>query len=419
MAHWREIFGRKPVRVAAAAGVVAAAAVALTAAGVSAQGGAPIHVVVDGHAVTLPASPALAGGRVFLPLRDLAALLGMAIPWDPATDTVYIGSAPPAATPATVRLAATSASAAAPASPAADPSAPPAGGSFTYQGLKYTATGLVARPYPGEQTNSGTYWIVSYSITDTSSTPIAVPAAQALVLFGPGGSQIAADGALGGAAPTTINPGITFTSDDVFNVPASASPAAYRLGFIPYQVVGGQYYSAPAESMALPPDAASTVKTAVNDVYDLQDMFTSSKVLTSEQTLTIADVVRTNAVAPDLSAASFNPATSFWIVDFTLANTTSGDISVAASDFALDFGGEDTIAPDDIASLPGFVPPTGLQNPGGVTVPTGATFSGSLLFVLPAGTPTQNPQLQFSADGQTRIGSLTPCAAGACPPVLG
>jgi hypothetical protein len=81
--------------------------------------------------------------------------------------------------------------------------------------------------------------------------------------------------------------------------------------------------------------------------------------------------------------------------------------------------GEDTIAPLDIPQLPGYIPATGLWTQGGVNVPGGATFTGSLLFPLPAGTPTADPQLQFFANGQTRIVSLAPCRSGACPPVLG
>jgi hypothetical protein len=305
------------------------------------------------------------------------------------------------------------------AGPAAAGSGPGAGGTFTYDGLRYAATGLIVRPYPGPRSDSGTYWIVSYSITDTTVMPGAAPTAQVPVLFGPGGAEIAADGALGGAAPGVVNPGITWSSYEVFNVPAGASPAAYTLGFVPFQIVGGQYFAGAPLSMALPPSASATVRTPVGATYDLQNVFGSSGHPTSEQALTIGQVVETNAVAPDLTASSFDPTTSVWVVDFTLANTSSGDIGLSAGDFALDLGGEDEIAPADVPSLPGFVQPTGLQNPGGVTVPTGGTFAGSLLFEIPAGTPVGSPQLQFSANGQTRIVSLSPCAAGSCPPVLG
>ena len=416
MARVHGLLGGGRIRIAAGVGIAVAAAVLLTAAAAGADGGSGVHVVVDGHTLTLPTPPLVVGAQVFLPLADLAQVVGLPFRWDPASQTVYLGGASATSAAAgAVPLAATGVAS----DPAAAPAAAPAGGSFTYQGLDYAATGLVLRPYPGDQNNSGTYWIVSYSITDTASTPIAVPAAQALVLFGPGGTQIAADTPLDGAAPTTLNPGITFTSYEVFNVPAAASPASYTLGFIPYQVVGSQYYAAAPLSMALPPSGSTTLKTPVNTSYDLQNMFSDATEPTSDQRLTLGEVLQTNAVAPDLTAASFDPTTSFWVVDFTIANKTSGDISVAASDFALDFDREQSLAPADVASLPGFVQPTGLQNAAGVTVPTGTSFSGSLLFEVPAGTPTENPQLQFSAHGETRIVSLTPCQTGSCPPVLG
>jgi len=417
MANLRDLWRSRRARwtVGVGGAVIAAAALVVPSAVAGADGASAIHVVVDGYAVTPPTPPVLIGGQVLLPLRDVAEALGLSVHWDASTDTVHIGdgtgSAP--ASPTTIPLVATTTSA------APDPAAAPAGTSFTHNGLQYAAVGLVARPYPGDQTDSGTYWIIEYTITDVSSTPISVPAAQALVLLGPDGSEIAADGALGGAAPTVLNPGITFTSHDVFNVPSSASPASYALGFVPYQVVGSQYYAAKPLTMRLPGSSSSTTKVPVDATYDLQNMFSNAQEPTSEQTLTIADVVKTNAVAPDLTAASFKPDTSFWIVDFTLANTTSGDISLAAGDFTLDFDGENAIAPSKVSSLPGYAQPTGLQNATGVTVPTGRTFRGSLLFPIPAGTPTDNPELQLSAGGQTRIVSLTPCAADACPPVLG
>ncbi len=400
-----------------AAGAALAAAALLLPATV-ADAGATIHVVRDGRALSLPTPPMVSGGQIFLPLRDLAAALGLAMQWDPATDTLYIGRGAPASQPpAAITLAARAPASPAPQAPATPPA--PAGSTFTYDGLKYAATGLVARAYPGDQTNSGTDWIVGYSITDTSPTPIAVPATQLPVLFGSDGAQISADAALSGTAPSVINPGITFSSYEVFNVPSSASPADYDLGFAPTQIVGSQYYFGQPLKMALPADSGSTVKTPVNASYDLENVFGNSRNLTSEQVLTITDTVMSNAIAPDRTAPSYRPNTRFLIVDFTLKNTTSGDISINAGDFALNLDNEDTVTPYDVPSLPGYVQPTGLEAQGGVMVLTGTTFSGSLLFDLPAGTPTANPQLQFSANGQTRVVSLSPCVSGACPPVLG
>lgn len=400
-------------RVQVAAGVCAAlvgSALLLPAAVATADGSSTIRVVLEGRTVNMPSPPQSIGGHVFLPLRDLAQALGVVVRWDQATDTVYLGSGAPA--PTAVPLDA----------PASDPApAAPSGTSFTYDGLRYEATGLVARPYPGDQNNSGTYWIVSYSITDTSSTPVALPASEVPVLFGPGGQQIAADGTLSGTAPSVVNPGITFSSYEVFNVPSSALPSDYALGFTPTQTVGGQSYFGTPLKMSLPPNSSSTDKTPVGAAYDLENVFSNASlhILTSEQVLTIADTVQTTAIAPDLTAPSFQPSTSFLIVNFTLKNTTSGDINIDATDFTLDYNGEESIAPYNVSYLPGYVQATGLHAQGGVTVLTGSTFSGSLLFEIPAGTPPTNPQLQFSANGQTRVVSLLPCMQGACPPVLG
>ncbi len=414
MADLCRVFGSRRARVATGVCASLAAAAFLLPAAVanaSSGSGSTIHVVLDGHTVTLPAAPIISGGHVFLPLRDLADALGLAVHWDPATDTVYLGGSAPASS------AATTIPLDAPASPPPVPT--PAPTSFTYNGLQYSATGLVARPYPGDQTDSGTDWIVSYSITNTSSMPIPVPAMQVPLLFGSGGAQISANSSLSGTTPSVINPGITFSSYEVFNVPSSASPADYDLGITPTQVVGSQYYFGQPLKTALPPDGGTTEKTPVNASYDLENVFGNSHNLTSEQVLTIEDTVLTNAIAPDLTAPSYKPGTSFLIVDFTLKNTTSGDISINAEDFSLNLNDEDTIAPYNVSDLPGHIQPTGLETQGGVTVLTGSTFTGGLLFELPAGTPTANPQLQFSANGQTRVVSLSPCASGACPPVLG
>ena|GEM_PF-1740949 len=413
MKRVRNAFRWRGVQIAAGVCLALTGAVLLLpAAAANADGNSTIHVVLDGRTVNLPTPPQLTGGHVFLPLRDLAAALELAVRWDPTTDTVYLGSGAPAL--------ATGATAIPLDAPVRSPSTP-AGSAFTYNGLRYETTGLVARPYPGDQNNSGTYWIVSYSITDTSSTPFSVPASEVPVLFGPNGSQIAADSTLGGTAPSVVNPGITFSTYEVFNVPSSAVPSDYALGFAPTQTVGSQSYFGTPLKMSLPPNSSSTDKTPVGASYDLENVFSNANThnLTSEQVLTITDTMHTTAIAPDLTKPSFKPDTSFLIVNFTLKNTTSGDINIAASDFTLDYNCEMSITPYNISYLPGYVQATGLQAQGGVTVLTGSTFSGSLLFEIPAGTPTTNPQLQFSANGQTRVVTLTPCQSGACPPVLG
>lgn len=405
----RRVLGGRRARVAAAlCAALAGAALLLPTAGASAGGASTVHVVLDGRTVHLPTPPQRIAGKVWLPLRDLAVALRLAFQWDPATDTVYLGSGAPASPPTVV---ATPLAARAPAVPS---------GSFAYHGLRYATTGLVVRPYPGGQSGSGTYWILSYSVTDISTTPVALPASEVPVLFGPHGSQTAADRTLSASPPTAVNPGITLSSYEVFNVPSSAVPADYALGFAPTQTVNGQAYFATPLTMALPPDSGTTDHTPVHASYDLENLFTNpnSSHPTSEQVLTITDTVQTTAIAPDLTAPSFRPDTTFLIVNFTLKNTTSGDISIAAGDFTLADNGETAIRPYNVSDLPGYVQATGLQAQSGVTVLTGSTFTGSLLFEIPAGTPRTNPRLQFSANGQTRVVSLSPCQT-ACPPVLG
>ncbi len=402
-------------RVPIAAGVCAAltGAVLLLPVAASASGKPAIHVVLDGRTLTLPTPAQWMGGQVFLPPRDLAQALGMPAHWDPATNTLYLGSGAPASTGGTMVPLAAGASG--PVLPTA------AARSFTYRGLRYEATGLESRSYPGVHNSSGTYWIVSYSITNTSSTPVSIPASEVPVLLGPNGSQIAADTKLSGIAPSVVNPGITYSGYRVFNVPTAALPSGYALGFAPTHTVGGQSYFGMPLKTALPPNAAATDRTPVNATYDLENVFSNPSIhnLTSEQVLTITDTVQTTAIAPDLTHPSFAPDASFLIVDFTLKNTTSGDINVASGDFTLNYNGEVSIAPYPIRYLPGYVQATGLQAQRGVTVLTGQTFTGSLLFEIPPGTPTTNPQLQFSANNQTRVVSLSPCRSGACPPVLG
>ncbi len=382
---------RRGIVAGAAAGTLALAVLG-TAMGAGADASPSIGVVLNGQPITFTSAPVMINNHVYVPVRDLAQALGIPVVWDASTDSVILGTAGSAA-------ASSSASAV-------------GGGSFTYEGLQYSATGLVAREYPGQQASSGVYWIVSYSITNTGIVPVDVPQAQpALVLFGPGGAQLAPDTALSGVAPGTVNPGISFTSYDVFDVPSSAVPAAYGLGFDTYQVVSGQFTTT-AVSASLPAASSSTLRTTVGSSYAIQDVWN-----TAIQKLGIDQVVQTTAIVPDLTPQSFNPTTSFWIVDFDVNNPGPGDIAFNAGDFALNFGGSLSLAPSSVASLPGYVPATSLAQ--GVTVTAGNDFSGALLFAVPAGTPISNPALALSINGQTRIVSVDPCNAGVCPPIQG
>jgi hypothetical protein len=378
---------RRGLLAGAAAGALAAAILGV-AVGAGADTTPTINVEVNGSPVTFDSPPVMLNDHVYLPIRYVAQALGLPVEWDGTTDTVYVGAAPGAS-------AAT-------------------GGSFVYQGLQYSATGLAIRQYPGQQNTSGVYWIVSYSITDTGTAPVNVPQSQpALELLGPGGAQLAPTPNISGPTATTINPGITFTSYAVFNVPQTAVPAAYGLGFETYQVVGGQFTTTPL-SASLPPASTSQVQTTVGSSYALQNVWNSGI-----DKLSIDQVIQATNIVPDLTAPSFNPATTFWIVDFDVTNPGPGNISLSASNFTLEFNGGLTLAPSSVGSLPGYVPATSLTQPGGVLVTPGGTFSGALLFAVPGGTPTDNPGLSLTVGSQTRVVSLEPCNAGVCPPVQG
>ncbi len=351
---------------------------------VSADGAPTIHVQINGRPVTFASAPLLINNRVYLPVRDVAEAFGLPVTWDGGTDTVEIGTAANGT----------------------------GGAGFTYQGMRYTADGLQVRSYPGGGNVSGNYWIVSYSMTNTSDAPVDVPQQQpALALFGPQGVQLSPEVSLGGPVAGILNPGITFSSYMVFEVPSGAVPSAYSLGFDTYQIVGGQFTTTPLAT-PLPVSNATQVATDVSATYSLDHMWNAGL-----QELTIGRVVQTTEIVPGTAAADFNPATSFWIVDFGVTNPGPEDISFTAGDFALDFNNDLTIGPDSVGPLPGYVTPSGLTASGSVLVPAGQTFSGSLLFVVPASTPTTNPGLALTVAGQTRIISLQPCSSGVCPPV--
>jgi len=352
----------------------------------SAAGAAAIQVEVDGRPVTFASAPVMINNHVYLPIRYVAQALGLPVSWDASTDTVLIGTVP--------------------SGPAG------AGAGFAYQGVQYTANSLQIRTYPGNGNISGAYWIVSYSMTNTGSAPVNVPQQQpSLVLFGPQGVQLSPESTLGGSAPGVLNPGITFSSYLVFEVPAGALPSAYSMGFDTYQVVGGQFTTTPL-SAPLPTSGATETDTAVSATYSLNNLWNSGL-----QQLTIGRVVQTTEVVPSLTASSFDPTTSFWVVDFGVTNPGPGNITFSANNFALNFNNDLSIAPDAVGSLPGYVAPSSLTASGTVTLPAGQTFSGSLLFVVPAGTPTTNPALSVTVGAQTRIISLQPCTGGVCPPV--
>lgn len=369
----------------AGAGIGALLTAVLGSVAVSADGAASIHVEVDGQPVTFGAAPVMINNHVYLPIRYVAQALGLPVTWDAATDTVLIGSVPTGSTSA----------------------------SFSYQGVRYAATSLQMRSFPAAATNSGSYWIVSYSMTNTGTTPVNVPQQQpSLVLFGPGGVQLSPDSSLSGAAPGVLNPGISFSSYLVFDVPAGALPASYTLGFDTYQVVGGQFTTTPL-STPLPTSGSTETDTSVSATYSVNDLWNSGI-----QQVTIGRVVRTTQMVPSLSAASFDPTTSFWIVDFGVTNPGPGNITFDASNFALNFNNSLSVNPTTVGSLPGYVAPSSLTTAGSVTLPAGQTFSGSLLFELPAGTPTTNPGLAITVGSQTRIISLQPCTGGVCPPIV-
>lgn len=368
---------------AAAGAMVTAVLCVASAAG--ADAGPNITVAVNGRAVAFDAPPVMLNDHVYVPVRYLAAALGIPVQWDANSETVYVGTVPES--PGQV------------------------GGAFDYEGLHYATTGLVIRQYPGPQTTSGAYWIVSYAISNTGTQPVNVPQQQpALGLFGPNGVQLSPDTKLSGTAPDVINPGITFSSYWVFEVPEGALPTSYTLGFNTYQVVGSQFTTTPI-SAALPGSSSTQADSPVGSSYALTNVWNAGV-----QKLNIDRVIQSTQIVPDLTPPSFTPGTAFWIVDFDINNPGPANISFSSGNFALNLDGYDAIAPDNVSSLPGYIAPSSLTQSGGVTLGPGDTFSGSLLFAVPSGTPTNDPGLALSINGQTRIVSIQPCA-GACPPI--
>ena len=386
--------GRRGV-LAGLSAVALAGAVLGCGVGAGADAAPALGVVLNGQRVAFPSgAPVMINNHVYVPVADMAAALGLPVHWDQSTETVVVGTAGagPGQSAAAV-----------------------GGGSFSYQGLEYSATGLVVRQYPGQPADSGTYWIVNYAITNDGSAPVDVPQAQPpLALFGPGGAQLGADPALSGPAAGTVNPGITFNSYDVFQVPTSAVPAAYGIGFDTYAVSNGQFTTTPLEA-ALPQNTSTTQSQTIGSSYALQNIWNSAV-----QNLSIVSVTRTTQIVPDLSAGSFDPTTSFWIVNLAISNPGPGDITVSQGQFNLDFNNSLSIPPATVpGGLPGYVAASSLDASGGVLLPAGQAFSGSLLFAVPAGTPTTNPGLSVSVNGHTEIVSLQPCTNGNCPAILG
>ena len=368
----------------AAAGALVTAVLGI-AATVGADGGPNITVDVNGQPVTFDSPPVMINDHVYVPIRYIATALGIPVQWDGPSETVYVGAVPE-----------TSGS---------------VGGTFDYQNLRYATTGLVIRQYPGAQNTSASYWIVSYSITNNGTQPVNVPQQMpALQLFGPNGAQLSPDSNLSGAAPGVVNPGITFSGYLVFDVPAGALTANYALGFNTYQVAGSQFTTTPV-SAALPGSSSSQMVTNVGSSYALSKVWNSDA-----QTLNIYRVTQSTQVVPDLSPGSFNPSTSFWVVDFGVTNPGPSSVTFSASNFALSLGDYNSIAPLGVRALPGYIAPSNLTQSGGVTLGAGDSFSGSLMFALPLGTSTTGSGLALTVNGQTRIVSIEPCS-GACPPI--
>ena len=377
---------RRQWRRVVAIGAAALGGTALLAAGmVSAAPSVGIRIEVNGRAIQLAAPPLVVRNHVYLPLRFTAQLLGVPVHWDGANRTVYLGTAPPGSAGAA---------------------------SFTYQGMTYRATGLQVRSYPGHHHTSGVYWIVSYSVTNTTTAPVDVATTQPpLGLLGPGGQQLLPQVSLGGPAPQSVNPGITFSSYMVVPVPSGALPSAYGLGFDTYRVVNTNFQTQPV-SAALPVSQSTTTSTPVSATYAVTNLWNRSV-----QDITIGQVVQTTAILPNTSSSSFDPGTTLWIVNFSISNPNLTSISFTSSNFALNFGGELDIAPLAVASVPGYFAQTDLSQPGGVLLASDQSFSGALAFAVPRGTPISSPSLSIRINGQQRLISLTPCTGNICPPI--
>jgi hypothetical protein len=367
------------------------------AAAAAAQAVPPPRVLMGGDPVALRPAPVLLHGVPYVSVQALSALLGVPVTWNPKTDTIEVGI--PVAT----------------------------AHSFVFQGVRYAVTGLQERAYTGVQSTSGEYWIVSYELTNTTDTAVDIPATQpGLVLLGPRGAQYLADASLSGPTAGTLNPHLSFSSYAVFNVPTGASPAGYALGFDAYRATAKGFQPAPLGA-ALPASSAATHTTQLDATYTVSNLWDSDA-----QDVLLRALVRTSAVLPDLTAPSFDPTTSFWIVDFSIDNPGANPITLQASQFSLQFGDGATVPAYPVSDLPGYVPPNNLfgasggsaaggtgaaASSAGVTVPPGQVWSGALLFEIPATISTAQPGFAISVNGQQRVLPLTVCQAGVCPPV--
>lgn len=380
---------------AAAFGGALLVAVADQVAPAAASAAAPtaVTVRVDGQVVKLADPPLVAGGKVYLSAVDIGELLGVPVTWDARARVLDLGS-----------------------SEAAPPRA------FVFQGVAYGAASLQIRTYPGAQNTVGSYWIVEYTATNQSAQPVALSASGGsstssgsgaagqppLMLIGPNGSESAPDPNLSGPQPGSLNPGVTFSSYLVFDMPAGALPHAYVLGFNAYRVTSSGFTTTRL-STPLPAPSQRTESQTINATYALSGLWNAEV-----QEVLIRAVVRTNAIVPELQPADFDPSGSFWIVEFGIDNPGPGSIAFGASDFALRFNGSLSIAPTAVGALPGYVPANDLQS--GVTLAGGQVFNGALLFAVPGGTLTTNPQFVLQVNGVERAVPVAPCLNGVCPP---
>lgn len=395
---------RRLVPVASVALVTMLSGAFLGSTAVPAAGAAPkavpaVHVVLNGSAVTMKPQAVVIDGVPYVSAPALAGLLNLPATWNPRTDTLVLGTAPSTAH------------------------------SFVFQGMRYAVTGLQARTDPAAVATSGTsglYWLVSYALTNVSNTAIDVATTQPQVmLLGPKGTEYEPDSALSGPTAGTLNPGITFTSYAVFNVPAGATPGPYALGFDAYRSTAKGFLPA-ALGAGLPAANSVTHVTDIGATYSVSNLWNSEV-----QQVLLRSVVRTDAVVPDLTAASFNPTTSFWVVDFSINNPGADAITLSPSAFSLQFQSGASLSPYPVSNLPGYVPANSLftvgsgsssstqasSSPGSVTVAPGQVWNGALLFEVPDTVTTTQPAFAITVSGQQRIMSLAPCPDGACPPV--
>ncbi len=349
-----------------------------------------VRVVVGGNAMDVRPAPVLVHGVPYVSVQALAQILGVQITWDAKTDTIEVGA--PAAT----------------------------GHTFLFQGVQYAVTGLQERTYTGVQSTSGQYWIVSYQLTNTTGTAVDVPGTQpGLDLLGPRGAQYLPDATLSGPTAGTLNPHLSFDSYAVFNVPAGAKPLGYALGFDAYRATAKGFQPAPLGA-ALPASSAKTTTSTLNATYTVSNLWNSDA-----QDVLLRSLVRSTAILPDLTAPSFDPTTGFWIVDFSIDNPGSQAITLAASQFSLQFGGGGSVAAYPVSVLPGYVPSNNLfgasgssgSSSTGVTVAPGQVWTGALLFEIPSTVSTAQPAFSITANGQQRVMALTGCVGGVCPPV--